>query len=234
MKLTLSALVCGMAATATLFAGTATVTLNGVNGEQDPSGEYISPYFATIDYGSGPSNATIYCDDIANFVTVGQTWTVNVVNLADTADIATETRYGGLDQTLATSPTTTQTYDGQQLYEMAAYLTTQFSSDPSQAAENADIQDTIWDLFNPNYSNQGSTFPQPTTEAYLYAAEANYGSLDAANFNILIQPNPTLQGGIQEFITVATPEPSSMLMLGCGLMFVSTIAYRRRKASRNV
>jgi hypothetical protein len=164
-------------------------------------------------------------------VTDGETWTANVTNLADSAEVLTQTRYGGLDQTLQTQGGGTQSYDGQQLYEMAAYLSTQFDSN---ATDDGNIQDTIWDLFNPNAGNSSEPGPIPSTEAYLYAAEQNYGSINAANFEILTQVNnPGLTGGIQEFI-VATPEPSSMLMLGCGLMFVSAIVYRRRKANPNI
>ncbi|WP_180539247.1 PEP-CTERM sorting domain-containing protein [Nevskia soli] len=227
MKATLFMLVCGFTATGSLFAGTATVTFTGPNGQQDSYGNYISPYYGTVN----GSNATLYCDDFANYVTDGETWTANVTNLADSAEVLTQTRYGGLDQTLQTQGGGTQSYDGQQLYEMAAYLSTQFDSN---ATDDGNIQDTIWDLFNPNAGNSSEPGPIPSTEAYLYAAEQNYGSINAANFEILTQVNnPGLTGGIQEFI-VATPEPSSMLMLGCGLMFVSAIVYRRRKANPNI
>ncbi len=228
MKATLSMLVCGFAATASLFAGTATVTFDGVNGQIDSYGNLISPYYGTVNGNS----TTLYCDDFANYVTDGETWTANVTNLADSADVLTQTRYGGLVQTLATDGSgDTANYDGQQLYEMAAYLTTQFDGNQT---DDGNIQDTIWDLFNPNAGNGGNAGPLPSTEAYLYAAEQNYGSINAANFEIITQVNnPGLTGGIQEFI-VATPEPSSMLMLGCGLMFVSGIVYRRRKANQKI
>lgn len=227
MKTTLFMLVCGLTATATLFAGTATVTFTGPNGETDSYGNLISPYYGTIN----GANSTLYCDDFANFVSDGETWTANVTNLADSADVLTQTRYGGLVQTLATDGTgDTANYDGQQLYEMAAYLTTQFDGN---ATDNGNIQDTIWDLFNPNAGNAGDPGPIPSTEAYLYAAEQNYGSINAANFEILTQVNnPGFTGGIQEFIV--SPEPSSTLLFGCGLMLVSGIVYRRRKANQKI
>ena len=227
MKIKLVLLLCGLATTATLFAGTATVTFTGANGQIDGYGNLISPYYGTIN----GANTTLYCDDFANYVSDGETWTANVVNMADSADVAALTRYGGLEQTLATGPGGTQTYDGQQLYEMAAYLTTQFDGNQT---DDGNIQDTIWDLFNPNAYNSGDAGPIPSTEAYLYAAEQNYGSINAANFSIVTQvDNPGYTGGIQEFIV--SPEPSSVLLFGCGLMFVSAILYRRRKAAgRNV
>jgi hypothetical protein len=226
MKATLFTLVCGFTATASLFAGTATVTFTGPNGQQDSSGNYISPYYGTVN----GSNTTLYCDDFANYVTDGETWTANVTNLADSAEVLTQTRYGGLDQTFQTQGGGSQSYDGQQLYEMAAYLTTQFDAN---ATDNGNIQDTIWDLFNPNAGNAGDPGPIPSTEAYLYAAEQNYGSINASNFEILTQVNnPGLTGGIQEFIV--SPEPSSTLLFGCGLMLVSTIVYRRRKANQKI
>ncbi len=228
MKMKLFALVCGLTASASLFADTVQVTLAGVNGQSDGS-YYISPYYGVV----AGNNQDIYCDDFNNDINIGQTFTANVTNLATGAFNPGTTRYGTTTDILATDNSgDTQSYDGQQLYEMSAYLTTQFDTADNSDPNNIQIQYTIWDLFSP-------TAPQANdNNAYLFAAEASLGSLDYSQFNILTDVNAMGgTGGVQEFLTgpvTGTPEPSSMLMLGCGLMLVSTIAYRRRKANQNL
>ncbi len=218
------------AAVAQLAAAPVTATFTGANGQTDASGNLISPYYGTLDSGSGADAVVLYCDDFANDVTPGQVWTANVTDLADSLD-NTNTRYGGITQTLETQGGGTAAYNGLELYEMAAYLTTQLVVG---APQSGDIQDTIWDLFNPNAGNGASNPPLPSTEAYLYAAEASIGTLNYNSFSIVTNPNPTLTGPgqIQEFITV-TPEPSSIMLLGFGLIAISLGARRfsRRSAA---
>jgi hypothetical protein len=203
-----------------LSAGTLKVTLVGANGQTDSSGNLISPYNITM--GAAPTVA--YCDDFANEDSVGETYTVNVTNLA--SGNLSNTRYGGISQTLATAHGA-QTYDGQQLYEMAAWLTTEFGSNTTT---NGEIQDTIWDLFNPNAGDPTVHPPVPGTNTFLFASEANYSSVDAANFNILTNTGPvTLSGPGQTQELIVAPEPSTILLLGLGLMAIGVGGRRAMK-----
>ncbi len=210
-----------------LSADTLSVQFTGANGQTDASGYYISPYTATV---NGVST-TIYCDDFANQVSNGQQWTANLTNLGST-NLA-NTRYSGISNTLSTSPTATATYSGAQLYEMAAWLTTQFSAPGTSGySANGDIQDTLWDLFNPNSHNTGVKPPTPSSNQWLYAAEKNYISINPAKFNILTNTQAAYsgEGQVQEFI-VPTPEPSSVLLLGFGLIAIA-VAGKKTLANR--
>jgi hypothetical protein len=165
-----------------------------------------------------------YCDDFANTDTPGETWQANETNLA--SGNLSNTRYGNISQTLTTQ-NGSATYDGQQLYEMAAWLTTQYGSN---AVNNGNIQDTIWDLFNPNAGDPSVHPPMPGTNTWLFASEANYGSIDTANFSIVTNISPvTLSGAGQVQELLVTPEPGTMLLLGLGLMAVAIGGRRTMK-----
>jgi hypothetical protein len=59
---------------------TATLTLTGVNGQS--AGEfYVSPYTVLL----GTEALTVYCDDVLDEVSVGQSWDVNVLSGLSTA-----------------------------------------------------------------------------------------------------------------------------------------------------
>jgi hypothetical protein len=206
-----------------LAASPVSVTVTGATGETDSAGYLISPYYATIN----GVDSMIYCDDFANQISMGQTWSANETNLA--SGNLSETRYGDITQTLTTQAGTAS-YDGQQLYEMAAWLTTQYGSN---ATTNGAIQDTIWDLFNPNAGDPTVHPPQPSSNTWLFAAETNYTSIDAADFTVITNTAPVTLSGpgqVQEFLI--TPEPSTTLLLGFGLMAVAIAGRRVRDRFR--
>jgi hypothetical protein len=206
-----------------LAAGPVSVEFIGSNGQKDSSGYLISPYTVTV---NGVSE-TVYCDDFANTVSNGQMYTANETNMG--SGNLSLTRYGSISQTLQTQ-SGTQTYDAQQLYEMAAWLTTQITSNGSS---NGIIQDTMWDLFNPNSNNPNIKPPVPPTTAWLFAAEQNYSSINPSSFEILTNVNATYSGSgqVQEFILSApvaqSPEPASMALLGIGLILLSVLGRKK-------
>src|SRR5579871_3797362 len=96
------------------------MVFNGVNGANDGQ-YYVSPYYGSM---NGQS-VVLFCDDILNDVTFGQTWTANVTNLATAVSTNnfSQTRYGGVSTSAVFGNPTLA-------YEEAAWLTTQFASNP--------------------------------------------------------------------------------------------------------
>jgi hypothetical protein len=215
-----------------LSAGSVSVTYIAANGEKDALGYLVSPSTASV----GGVSTTIYSDDFANTVRPGQTYTANETNLG--CGNLSLTRYGGMSKALQTQ-NGSKSFDAQQLYAMAAWLTTQFASNGSASGA---IQDTLWDLFDltPDHggldhlrNSEEYTGKQPTiSNAWLFSAENNYTSLNLSSFTILTNTGATLagQGQVQEFIfhnTVAqSPEPASMGLLGVGMMLLSIVGRR--------
>ena len=207
------------ATVARLSAGSVNVDFTSASGQTDSVGNLIAPYYATV---NGAAE-TVYCDDYANDVYFGQQYTANVTNMG--SGNLSQTRYGGLTYTLQ-SQTGTTTYNALQVYEMVAYLTTEFGSNMTI---NGQIQDTIWNLFNPNSGNLNITPPALSSNYWLYAAESNYTLINPNNFNILTNTGSlALTGQIQELIF--TPEPASMLLIGFGLIGISLYGRRKMRA----
>jgi hypothetical protein len=153
-------------------------TFVGVNGAE-AYGYYVGPYYGRLEQQS----VVLDCVDFANDVGFGQEWAANLSHIDAQGELG-NTRFGGSVNAL-------------QLYQEAAWLTTQYSVNPPTAY--ADIQATIWQLFD-RYA------PTPSTGYWLNQAQANYASGDYSNFFVVtnIAPvNPT--GQIQEFLTVLNP-----------------------------
>ena len=213
-----------------LSAGSVSVTYAGASGEKDSLGYLVGPSTAAV---NGVST-TIYCDSFASPPLPGQTYMANETNLG--SGNLSLTRYGGIAKTLLT-PSGAKTFDAQQLYAMAAWLTTQFALNSSASGA---IQDTLWGLFNSNSRNGGLDHPRyseqyagnqpPISNAWLFSAENNYASLNLSNFTILTNTGATLSGQGQEVIfytaVAQSPEPATMGLLGIGLMLLSIVGRR--------
>ncbi len=186
-----------------------TMVFTGVNGSNDGQ-YYVSPYTGTM---NGQA-VTLFCVDMINEVNFGQTWQANVTNLA--SGNLSNTRYGDS----AISPVAA---NAGILYAEAAWLTTQFASNPS---DYVSLQYALWDLMNP-----GS---EPTSygnvQHWLDLAAANYGSIDPSQFAIITNVGPvTLTGQVQEFI-IRTPEPGTLALLLCGMLVLAVFVSRQRIA----
>jgi hypothetical protein len=189
--------------------GPVTMVFQGVNGANDGQ-YYVSPYYGTLN----GQTVTLFCDDIINEVNFEQTWQANVTNLATavgTSDFS-QTRYGGAAGSLVVNPATA--------YKEAAWLTTQFASNPGDLVN---LQYALWDIMNPDIRGSGDA----DVQKWLFLASQNYGSINLDNFEIVTNVGPlTLTGQVQEFI-VQTPEPGTLALLVCGMLALCLRFMRR-------
>ncbi|HXJ10630.1 MAG TPA: hypothetical protein VNH19_00040 [Candidatus Limnocylindrales bacterium] len=190
--------------------GPVTMVFQGVNGANDGQ-YYVSPYYGTLN----GQTVTLFCDDILNEVNFGQTWQANVTNLATAvnANDFSQTRYGSVaGSAVLGNPALA--------YEEAAWLTTQFASNPGDLVN---LQYALWDIMNPGARGNGNL----DVQNWLLLAGLNYGTINLNNFEIVTNVGPlTLTGQVQEFI-VPTPEPGTLALLICGMLAVCVHLMRR-------
>ena len=194
--------------------GPVTMTFQGVNGANDGQ-YYVSPYYGTLNNGTATQTVTLFCDDILNEVNFGQTWRANVTNLATAVNTNnfSQTRYGSVvGSAVLGNPTVA--------YEEAAWLTTQFSSNPGDLVN---LQYALWDIMNPGVRGNGNA----DVQNWLLLASQNYGSINLSDFEIITNLGPlTLTGQVQEFI-VQSPEPGTLALLVCGMLALCLRLMRR-------
>jgi hypothetical protein len=182
----------------------------GVNGAHD-SQYYVGPYFGTVNRQS----VVLFCDDILNEVTFGQKWSANITNLgaAVNTNNFSQTRYGSVTGSAVLG-------NPALAYEEAAWLTTQFASNPTDLVY---LQYALWDIMNPGVRGSGNA----AVQNWLLLASQNYGTINLSDFSIVTNTGPlTLTGQVQEFI-VRTPEPGTLALLICGLLALCVRLLRR-------
>jgi hypothetical protein len=194
--------------------GPVTMVFQGVNGANDGQ-YYVSPYYGTMTSPTGTQTVTLFCDDILNEVNFGQTWQANVTNLATAVNTNnfSQTRYGSvLRSAVLGNPA--------MAYEEAAWLTTQFASNPGDLVN---LQYALWDIMNPGLRGTGNA----DVQNWLFLASQNYGAINLSNFEIVTNVGPlTLTDQVQEFI-VPTPEPGTLALLICGMLALCVRLMRR-------
>jgi PEP-CTERM motif len=191
---------------ALLLAGTAfadSVTLTGA-GPANQGGVYVYPYALQI----GNSTYAGICDDYWHEVYVGETWTANIYTLSQYSSA----RFGS---------------QGLQNYEEAAWLMSQIGS--ASPSEVGDINFAVWSIFSPNVPVQqpgnGLLGSQAWLAAATTAANNNFYGMDFSNFRI-VTPTDSSPGSAQEYL-IRVPEPSSILMLGTGLIGFAGLVRKR-------
>jgi hypothetical protein len=190
--------------------GAVSMVFLGVNGANDGQ-YYVSPYTGSMN----GQTVTLFCDDILNEVNFNQQWDANVTNLATamSTNNFSLTRYGGVSASAVFN-------NAAVAYQEAAWLTTQFASNPNDLVN---LQYALWDIMNPNVRGSGNA----DVQTWLWRANQNYGSINTADFSIVTNSGPlALTGQVQEFI-VRTPEPGTLALLLCGLLILTVRLYHR-------
>lgn len=192
------------------------VEFTGVNGANDGQ-YYVSPYYGVINPGtSSAQNVVLFCDDINNEVTFGQTWTANITNLGtalNTTNGFANTRYGSVvGSAVLSNPGVA--------YEEAAWLVSQFATHTNDLVN---LQYALWDIMNPG------TYSNSDVNSWLSLAAADYSSINPYGFEIITNVGPlSLTGQVQEFI-VQTPEPSTLALMLCGALALALVAITRAR-----
>jgi hypothetical protein len=190
--------------------GPVQMVFQNVNGANDGQ-YYVSPYYATMN----GQPVALFCDDIINEVTFGQQWWANVTNLGTAVNTTnfSQTRYGSVAGSAVLS-------NPALAYEEAAWLTTQFASNPGDLVN---LQYALWDIMNPGARGNGNS----DVQYWLTMAGKYYGTIDPSHFEIVTNCGPlTLTGQVQEFI-VQTPEPGTLVLLICGMLALCVRLMRR-------
>jgi len=205
-----------------------TMRVDPIPGSQpNLNGVYTGAYPFSINGSTAVTPAV--CDDYNDEIYVGESWTANVTQLSSLGQTVNNTVY------FDNGPTSTAALQ-QQAYDEAAYLVQEMSNPPAGTSVS-DISFAIWNLFDPGADSGLSQSNLNAVNSLLASAQANWQSVNTSNFEILSYdtgttiscPSGDTCGRPQEFI-VYTPEPSSVMLLGTGLLglFGLMFASRRR------
>ena len=194
------------------YADTVTLTLESVGGQSSGS-DYVYPYNFSFD--GSATTTPLMCISYENTVYVGESWQATLVPVTGSGNVQ---------------------------YVEAAYIFSLAAAPGASATTIAEAQWANWELFDPNDSTLLANLPAG------YQSDINTILADASSFatNNL---NTTLYPNLDIFIPVSgtqnagdglpqffvgdpepsdTPEPSSYLLFGTGMLGLAFLGFRRR------
>lgn len=191
-------------ATLSIFANADTLTLVSSNGQ-------IGPY--SMQLNGNPVN--LFCMDDFRTVSYGESWQVTVVN--------------------GSNYLTSNTHSSNFKYEEEAYILSQLGAfnQYGHIYTNTDIQDALWNIFD---SDSDTTSYTNALVNGAHGASYTDAFLKGFNFYIPVDPdgrdpkNWDGNGIPQEFIgtsTSPTPEPSTLVLFGSGLLGLAGAVRRK-------
>jgi len=204
-----------MQAAVPVHADSFTMDLTGVGDGAVANGVYVSPYQGTITDNITHNqifNGFVICDDF------------NTESYLNTPWNAISTNAGSLNgnEKFQTSLTS---YTVQQNYNAVAWLANQLllSGNVTNWTAQTNYSFAIWDIMDGQ-----TTDPDGGAQALIasaFDAVTNHGYVGS---NVTVYtPNPNVNAS-QEFLVVNTPEPSTLLLLGAGLLCLGLAAWRKQ------